>query len=355
MAVTARPPRGPRRRNTTIAVVGAAALLSIGALASRDDATPSTTDMTSAISSVVPTSTTASPSTTDGTTSAAPTTAATTTAVPTTPPSTAAPTTAAPPAAGLLALDVLGTIVVTNEHRGGYVREAFSYPADFDGDGCDTRDEVLQAESVTPAHEQGPGCTIVGEWRSLYDGVETASAGDLQIDHVVALKEAWDSGAWKWDPLTMAAYANDTDDGRTLRAVTSSTNLSKGDKDPSNWLPPDSAAVCTFIGDWVSIKARWTMTMDQSEYGRIRNLLKGPCAGTTIAPFQVVLSTVNPAGPPTSASATTVAFVDPGTGGGSVYYKNCDAARAAGAAPLHVGDPGYRSGLDRDGDGVACE
>ncbi|MGH3912833.1 MAG: excalibur calcium-binding domain-containing protein [Pseudonocardiaceae bacterium] len=45
-----------------------------------------------------------------------------------------------------------------------------------------------------------------------------------------------------------------------------------------------------------------------------------------------------------------------GSGGGeSVYYKNCDAARAAGAAPLHAGDPGYRSGLDRDGDGTACE
>jgi hypothetical protein len=264
--------------------------------------------------------------------------------------------TVAPVASGLLALDVLGTIVVSNEHRGGYVRESFAYPADLDGDGCDTRDEVLLSESVTPASGQGSGCTVTGRWRSLYDGVETGSAGDLQIDHVVALKEAWDSGAWQWDPITLAAYGNDTTDERTLRAVTSSTNLSKGDKDPSNWLPPDSAGVCTFIGDWVSIKARWTMSMDQSEYGRIRNLLKGQCAGTTIAPFEVVLSTVGAKGPPASAPASTVAFVDPGTGGGgSVYYKNCDAARAAGAAPLHRGDPGYRPGLDRDDDGVACE
>ncbi|QDN76324.1 excalibur calcium-binding domain-containing protein [Streptomyces sp. S1A1-7] len=44
-----------------------------------------------------------------------------------------------------------------------------------------------------------------------------------------------------------------------------------------------------------------------------------------------------------------------GSGGGSVYYENCAAARAAGAAPVHVGDPGYGRHLDRDGDGVGCE
>ncbi|MER6085254.1 excalibur calcium-binding domain-containing protein [Streptomyces sp. NPDC001833] len=43
------------------------------------------------------------------------------------------------------------------------------------------------------------------------------------------------------------------------------------------------------------------------------------------------------------------------SGGGSTYYANCSAARAAGAAPLYAGDPGYDSHLDRDADGVACE
>ncbi len=45
----------------------------------------------------------------------------------------------------------------------------------------------------------------------------------------------------------------------------------------------------------------------------------------------------------------------PGSGGGAAYYENCDAARAAGAAPLRAGDPGYGRHLDRDGDGVGCE
>jgi hypothetical protein len=48
-------------------------------------------------------------------------------------------------------------------------------------------------------------------------------------------------------------------------------------------------------------------------------------------------------------------YGDDAGSGGSVYYKNCSEARAAGAAPLYAGEPGYSSRLDRDGDGVACE
>ncbi|QTI71596.1 excalibur calcium-binding domain-containing protein [Gordonia polyisoprenivorans] len=60
--------------------------------------------------------------------------------------------------------------------------------------------------------------------------------------------------------------------------------------------------------------------------------------------------------PQTTTPITTDAPAAPTTDeGSSVYYSSCAQARAAGAAPLHVGDPGYRAGLDRDGDGVACE
>lgn len=69
--------------------------------------------------------------------------------------------------------------------------------------------------------------------------------------------------------------------------------------------------------------------------------------------------------PPTSAptsfsipepvEVTTTNAPEPVTENNDVYYKNCAAAKADGAAPLHRGDPGYRSGLDRDNDGTACE
>jgi hypothetical protein len=248
----------------------------------------------------------------------------------------------------LLAIDVLSFIAVANEHPGGYVRDLFDYPADLDGDGCDTRSEVLQVESITAAQVDPIGCTVVqGDWISPYDGLSTSNPGELEIDHVVALKEAWDSGAWDWNGSALVAYANDLSDRRALRAVSVATNRDKGDKDPSNWLPPSDADVCPYIGDWVAIKARWGLSMDQSEYGRIRNLLNGPCLGWRIASPEPLSVSTAPA-PPLPLAAPTDPAAD-------IYYKNCTAARAAGAAPLHIGEPGYRSALDGDKDGIACE
>ena len=65
--------------------------------------------------------------------------------------------------------------------------------------------------------------------------------------------------------------------------MSASSNRQKGDADPSNWLPSNEN-VCTYLADWVAVKVRWSLSMDQSEWGRINKLFKGPCAGVTIAP-----------------------------------------------------------------------
>jgi hypothetical protein len=244
---------------------------------------------------------------------------------------------------------MLAGVVVEKEHPAGYDRTLFGYPADLDGDQCDTRSEVLQRDSITPAQVDPYGCTVVaGDWVSAYDGLTFTSPGDLEIDHVVALKEAWDSGAWAWTAETRIAYANDLSDTRTLRAVSVSTNRAKGDRDPSNWIPPDPNDVCPFIADWVSIKTRWNLSMDSSEAGRIKNLLDDQCLGFVIAPSPTAIVAITPV----SAPPAVVPVAQPTA---TVYYANCTAARAAGAAPLHAGEPGYRSALDRDKDGIACE
>jgi len=190
------------------------------------------------------------------------------------------------PAPGLLAaLEVLALIPVENEHHSGYDRELFGYPADLDGDGCDTRAEMLIRGSLTPAQVDPSGCGVVaGDWYSPYDDVTWSDPGEVQIDHVVALSEAWDSGAWAWDQAMRVAYGNDLDDARSLRAVTGALNADKGNKDPSNWIPPNDAYVCEYLADWVAIKARWGLSMDQSEFGRIRNLLTKRCPGQLIEP-----------------------------------------------------------------------
>ncbi len=197
------------------------------------------------------------------------------------------PTPPGPTAPGSMvsALTVLQSIPIQLEHGAGYNRDLFAVWSDLDGDGCDTREEVLRSESLVTALLAANRCTVIsGEWLSSYDGSEVSDPSALDIDHVVALKEAWDSGAWAWSPERRIAYANDQTDGRTLAAVSAASNRSKGDADPSNWLP-DEPSVCRYLGDWIAIKARWALSMDQSEWGRIKNLLQGACAGTEIEPW----------------------------------------------------------------------
>lgn len=76
---------------------------------------------------------------------------------------------------------------------------------------------------------------------------------------------------------------------------------------------------------------------------------------TTALAILGLTGNVAPAPAPTTEAAPVAPVAPPPPGGGGVYYKNCAAVRAAGAAPLHRGEPGYRPALDRDGDGIACE
>ena len=108
----------------------------------------------------------------------------------------------------------------------------------------------------------------------------THNASSFDIDHVVALKEAWDSGAWAWTAARRRAYANDLGDGRTLRAVSSSSNLSKSDRDPAQWLPPLASFRCAYATWWVDIKVRWRLAVDSKERSVLHRVLAA-CPATT--------------------------------------------------------------------------
>lgn len=262
-----------------------------------------------------------------------------------------------------LALDVLSFIVVENEHRDGFDRTAFAEGLDADGDGCATRAEVLERDSLVPVSVFGTCEIVAGEWRSAYDGQLVGDPSLLEIDHVVALDEAWGSGAWAWDPARRAAYANDLDDPRTLAAVTATSNEAKGNADPTNWLPTDPSAVCGYLADWIAIKARWALTMDQSEAGRIRNLLEDGCPGQTVEPWPPV----DPAVATTTAivAPTTLPAVVPLVGQGS----GCDRSYPDVCIPptppdLDCGDVSFQRftvlppdphRFDGDDDGIGCE
>ena len=202
---------------------------------------------------------------------------------------------------------VLASVTVAKERPTGYSRSLFTHWVDDDGDGCNTREEVLIAESRGKVQVDAFGCKVLaGDWLSAYDNVAHDDPGNIDIDHLVPLKEAWDSGAWAWSSTKRRAFANDLSDPRPLIAVTSSVNRSKGDKDPSNWLPSHSRSLCTYVADWVAVKVRWNLTMDSSEFGRVKKILGQSCAGTRIAPWGTARAPSSGSGGSVT-TATTVA------------------------------------------------
>jgi hypothetical protein len=195
------------------------------------------------------------------------------------------------------AVHLLAGLATAVEHPGGYARTLFVHWIDADRDGCNTRKEVLIAESRTTPR-LGPGCSVSGSWRSAYDGVTTTSASSFDIDHVVALKEAWDSGAWAWTSARREAYANDLSDSRSLRAVSAASNRAKSDKDPAQWLPPLASFRCTYATEWVVIKVRWRLSVDALERTALKHILEG-CPAPTVTVAQVPPAATSPLPAPT--------------------------------------------------------
>lgn len=188
--------------------------------------------------------------------------------------SSSSSTTATPsPSTTIASGNALRGLTIAPEQASGYDRDLFKHWIDVDRDGCDTRREVLIAESLTPV-TVGTGCSLSGgKWFSAYDGVETTDASTFDIDHVVALKEAWDSGASAWTAERRQAFANDLDDSFTLIAVSASSNRSKSDKDPAEWLPTRATYKCTYVNDWIRIKKTWNLSVDQAEYDALARIL----------------------------------------------------------------------------------
>lgn len=172
------------------------------------------------------------------------------------------------------AIDLIGYLEVAPESNGSsYSRSLFRHWSDADRDGCNTREEVLLLESRSPI-TPGRGCRITrGSWFSDFDGRNFTSAASLDIDHFVPLKEAWDSGASRWDSRTREAFANDLGFDGSLIAVSSSSNRSKSDRDPADWIPSNASFRCTYAVTWVQVKYRWALSADDSEVAALRNLL----------------------------------------------------------------------------------
>ena len=167
--------------------------------------------------------------------------------------------------------DAVKVLPAAEESRAGYQRTSFRHWVDADKDGCSTRNEVLLDEAFLAPEQTAPCRLTGGEWYSAYDNLYISSPGGLDIDHLVPLAEAWDSGASQWTPAEREAYANDLGDERSLIAVSARSNRSKADQDPAQWLPTFEPYRCQYLTDWVATKMRWQLAVDTAERATLTN------------------------------------------------------------------------------------
>ncbi|MEV4081423.1 DUF1524 domain-containing protein [Nonomuraea fuscirosea] len=165
----------------------------------------------------------------------------------------------------------LDTITLAEESNAAtYDRAKFIHWARVHGE-CDTRETVL----IRDGHnvETDANCrALSGHWISPYDAGEWSDPQDLDIDHMVPLKQAWVSGAWAWTRDKRKAFANSLDDSQ-LWAVTDNVNQSKADKDPAAWKPPLTTFHCEYARSWIDVKHDWGLSMQPSEKDALLEML----------------------------------------------------------------------------------
>ena len=178
-------------------------------------------------------------------------------------------------------LDVISTLQVKGRApKTGYTRDKFG-PSwkDVDANGCDTRNDILKRDLKSIVYKGfGEECIILsgvlidpysGETINFLRGVATSSA--IQIDHVVALSNAWQTGAFKLTLAQRTAFANDPSN---LLAVKGKLNSQKGDGDAATWLPPRKSYRCEYVTKQVMVKTKYGLWLTAPEKAAILKILK---------------------------------------------------------------------------------
>jgi len=162
----------------------------------------------------------------------------------------------------------------------GYARDQFGTAwKDVDRNGCDTRNDILNRDLVSIAYKVSAADCVVqtgilldpysGEAIDFLRGV--ATSGEVQIDHVVALSNAWQTGAFKLSIERRTALANDP---LNLLAVKGRLNSQKSDGDAATWLPPVKSYRCTYVARQVAVKYKYGLWLTAAEKAAILKILE---------------------------------------------------------------------------------
>ncbi len=186
------------------------------------------------------------------------------------------------------AVDVVEMLLVKGRApKTGYARDQFGTAwKDVDHNGCDTRNDILNRDLTSISYSvNSEDCVVLtgilidpysGETINFFRGVTTSS--DVHIDHVVALSNAWQTGAFK---LTIEKRNAFTNDPLNLLAVKGRLNSQKGDGDSATWLPPKKSYRCAYVARQVAVKYKYGLWLTVPEKAAILKLLQ-PCPGQLI-------------------------------------------------------------------------
>ncbi|KAK4097458.1 hypothetical protein N658DRAFT_478792 [Parathielavia hyrcaniae] len=174
------------------------------------------------------------------------------------------------PSATTAKSQLAGLTVKAYVDDGTYNRDLFPHWSTVSGT-CNTRETVLKRDGTNVVTNSACASTS-GTWRSPYDGATWTAASDVDIDHMVPLKNAWVSGAKSWTTSKRQQFANDLNTPQ-LWAVTDNVNQSKSDKSPDAWKPPLLSFYCTYAKSWVAVKYAWALSVTSAEKSALTSML----------------------------------------------------------------------------------
>ncbi|EPS45407.1 hypothetical protein H072_584 [Dactylellina haptotyla CBS 200.50] len=165
----------------------------------------------------------------------------------------------------------LGNLTVAKSGPGtGYSRELFPHWRMQEGE-CNTREDVLKRDGTDVKCDAKCAATS-GSWLCPYTGKIYTKASDIDIDHMVPLKNAWISGAANWTTARRGDFANDLKNPQ-LWAVKDNINQGKSDSSPDAWKPPLATFHCTYASAWVAVKSIWGLSITDAEKKALGEML----------------------------------------------------------------------------------
>ncbi|WP_421790183.1 HNH endonuclease [Gardnerella sp. DNF01192] len=176
------------------------------------------------------------------------------------------------------AAQALKKLRISKPYRYGYERQVFGYrTTDDDGNGCDVREDVLVRDLQNVKYKYARSCQVrsgllhdpyTGKDINFVRGRKTSAL--VQIDHVVALQNAWESGAWKWNRAKRLKFGNDM---MNLLAVEGAANQEKGSASAAYWLPSNKTFRCEYVARQIAVKYKYGLTVTREEKQSMQSVL----------------------------------------------------------------------------------